>query len=494
MSEDKKDDKLNEEPTQNDFEGQTEDSLPDSDQLVDDNSKESDVPNTARDGDQSVDSEADSRLTDENAEKILLESYENDEAVNGEAVSSAAGAAAAVSTAKVKTGRPLAVFAVLLSLMALAGSSAAGWFYYQYQQAAEKDTTAKSNQVKSIADSVDDQFKVLKQLESTLVSTQQALAKQSDEQAMVVEQLSKQLSGLDAQAQSHARRLLAMTATTTDDWRVAEVDYLLRLANQRLMISSDAATALSLIDAADEILLELSDPRLLPAREAIADDRAALLLVADLDVDGIFLKLSAINKHLGSLPVVSAPTFDAAGFDQARAEPTESSAADVVPDDGGVAPFLQVIADVFTRGWHEIKSWMVINRSDATIKPLLPPEQQYYLRSNLRLMINQAQIALLEQRQVPYQDSLQNAIQWLLDYFPQGEDAVQNLIDELQLLVQVDINPDYPNLSNSLLQLKGFINSQFNTGSVTESQTTVDQESSADADADADADAEEEAA
>ena len=426
-----------------------------------------------------------------NPEEVLLESYGSDVDDSGNADDSSnaegssdgasgkansadvgagtdtsAGAAQPVAATAIKTGRPLALLALLMSLLALAASAAAGWLYFQYQQGSDKFAQAQSGQVDAIADSVDGQFEKIDALQRRLGVAEESLASETRERSVLAEGVTAQLSALEAKAQSHARRILAMTATTTDDWRVAEVDYLLRLANQRLMISSDSETALSLIETADGILLELADPRLTAAREAIADDRA-LLLVADLDVDGVFLALSAISKNINALPVVSAPTFETVRdkFGESEnadgdAESQTDASTDAADQDDAIPGFIKAIGSVFVRGWKEIQSWMIINRPDAAVKPLLPPEQQYYLRNNLRMLINQAQISLLEQRQAPYQDSLQNAIEWLVDYFPQSESAVQNLIAELEQLAALDIDPDYPDLSNSLLQIKGFINSQ----------------------------------
>ena len=47
-----------------------------------------------------------------------------------------------------------------------------------------------------------------------------------------------------------------------DDWLLAEAQYLLRMANQRLIMANDVGAAQALLGSADTILLELDDVRL----------------------------------------------------------------------------------------------------------------------------------------------------------------------------------------------------------------------------------------
>ena len=297
-----------------------------------------------------------------------------------------------------------------------------------------------------------------------------------------IQQLEKQLSYSKLQLDSHSRRLLSLTATTTDDWRVAEVEYLLRLANQRLMISSDVSTALDLVVAADKILLELADPRLVALRRSLAEDKAALGRVASLDIEGMFLTLAALAGSVDQLPVISVPAFqpnraETTNEDQGALASSEFSADAATSDDQAAADVdsksmlqsaLDGMSGILRKGWVEIRSWLVINRKDLDIKPLLPPEQQYYLRGNLQLLLNQAQVALLDKQEEPYRSSLGTAIDWLNAHFPANEPAISNVVAELENLAAQDISPALPDLSASLLAVKAFMNERFNQPAVRE--------------------------
>lgn len=368
-------------------------------------------------------------------------------------------------------GRGLAFFALLLSLLAVAGAGFLGWLFYEEQRQITLSAGTQAEQTESIASTVDKQFDELAALRAQIEKLEKSKASEAQKQRQQLEALSAKQQESSQIVDSHARRLLSLTATTTDDWRVAEVDYLLRLANQRLLISSDAQTAISLIEAADQILIELADPRLLEVRKSIAEDRAALNLIAGLDIDGMFLNLAAIANQIDSLPVVSAPKFQAQSL---RSDTDDAAASQALEDASGITAspanaehdttesVTSRIVAVFERGWLEIRSWFAINREGATIKPMLPPEQQYYLRANLKLLLNQAQIALLEKRPEPYRISLGTAIDWLRNYYPTEEPAIQATIEDLQTLAATDIAPELPDLSGSLLEIKSFINSRFN--------------------------------
>ena len=78
------------------------------------------------------------------------------------------------------------------------------------------------------------------------------------------------------------QRLLNMSTTNREDWLMAEAEYLLRLANQRVLIERSATSAVGLLESADAIMEQvaagLGDPELFAIRRAIAQDLAALRL------------------------------------------------------------------------------------------------------------------------------------------------------------------------------------------------------------------------
>ncbi len=348
------------------------------------------------------------------------------------------GADQAAAQATKSGGNGIAWLALLLALLAAAAAGYSAWTLLQ-----------QTEQLQTLSSTSDSHHQQSQNMQQAIQASDAKTAKALTQRDQKITRLSSALQEANAVVEGHSRRLLSLTATTTDDWRLAEVEYLLRLANQRILTSKDGETALNLLRAADQIILELGDPRLFKVRESIADDRASLSLVGQQDLDGIFLQLSSLSKLIDRLPLLVVPEFDSSKS-IADSEVTESTAP----------AWQQKFIAIGKSTWREVKSLLIIQGRDTDIKPLLPPEQQYYLRGNLRLLINQAQLALLDGRQVAYLDSLESAEQWLKDYFPNDEAATQTVIADIQQLQMIKVEVELPDVSNSLLAIKGFIADQ----------------------------------
>ena len=337
-----------------------------------------------------------------------------------------------------KKGAALSGITFIIALLAIVATAYIAWL--SFQQAEQLQTlTADSSRY----------YQQTQKLQQSLQSVQNESLTALMLRDQQREQLSSALQDANLIIDSHGRRLRSLTSTTTDDWRLAEVEYLLRLANQRILISKDSATALNLLATADQILLTLADPRFFDIRKAIAEDRAALLLVGQQDLDGVFLRLSALTQQLEKLPLIAMPAFESV-------DKVEIASV----DDSTVSVWQRKINAIGSATWQELKSLVVINQRNSDVKPLLPPDQQYYLRGNLQLMINQSQLALLDGRQAVYSDSLNRAERWLQDYFASDTDAIQSVIADIQQLQTIAVDVALPDIANSLLAVKQFLSEQ----------------------------------
>ena len=71
-------------------------------------------------------------------------------------------------------------------------------------------------------------------------------------------------------------------------------------------------------------------------------------------------------------------------------------------------------------------------RTDVEVqKPLLPPEQRYFLRENLRLMLYGAQNALLQGSVTTYQQNVKSAARWVREYFDTTTQVVSATLAEI---------------------------------------------------------------
>ena len=372
-------------------------------------------------------------IEDENKEKNKVAASKN---ISGRSASDATSKAGGKEVSKKSTA--LSITALLIALLAVAAAAYIAWLSFQ-----------QAEQLQSLTADSKSYYQQTQTLQRSLQGVQNESIAALTLRDRQRETLSLALQDANLIIDSHDRRLRSLTSTTTDDWRLAEVEYLLRLANQRILISKDSVTALGLLATADQILLTLADPRFFTIRKAIAEDRAALLLVGQQDLDGVFLRLSALTQQLDKLPLIAIPTFETI---------EEVEIKDI--DDSAVNIWRQKISDIGHSTWQELKGLVVINQRNANIKPLLPPDQQYYLRGNLQLMINQSQLALLDGRQAVYSDSLIRAESWLQEYFASDTDAIQSVIADLHQLKKIKVDAELPDITHSLLAVKQFLSEQ----------------------------------
>ncbi|WP_323845891.1 uroporphyrinogen-III C-methyltransferase [Microbulbifer magnicolonia] len=268
-----------------------------------------------------------------------------------------------------------------------------------------------------------------------------ALRNQLQLQDNAIAQLQQQLATLQRSVTAQGSRLSELGNVSRDDWQLAEADYLLRLANQRLMLESDSRAALGLLEEVDSILRRVDLPDLYGVRQQLARDITALKLVENIDREGLYLRLAALEEQL--LRVNIQPQFDLATRDPAQAEPAAQTAD----------------APVWKRSWENFTQFMrdSVRIRDGDIDPvLLSPQSEARFRQNLRLNIEQAQLALLRGDSSVYKDALNSARQLLLEYGIAGHQR-DVLLRELEELAAEPIEADLPSLTASQSALHDYI-------------------------------------
>jgi uroporphyrin-3 C-methyltransferase len=233
-------------------------------------------------------------------------------------------------------------------------------------------------------------------------------------------------------------QLRAQMGRSQDGWLLAEVEYLLRIANQRLQLQGDTGTALAALQAADERLHELSDPGYLAVREALAREIGQLRAVPAVDRGGLALKLASLEARVDALRPAGARYISAR---ERHGEARESLAA---------SDWREVPALV----WQAVRRLLVVRTHQEPATPMLPPEQEYFLDQNLRLTLEAARVALLQADAEQYRGSLETARRWLEQHYDREHPATASMSNELFHLLQQDIRPALPDISTSLRLLR----------------------------------------
>ncbi|MCE8026033.1 uroporphyrinogen-III C-methyltransferase [Billgrantia aerodenitrificans] len=226
------------------------------------------------------------------------------------------------------------------------------------------------------------------------------------------------------------------------EWLHAEAAYLLRLANQRLQLERDVEGAAALLRTADARLNEADNPALLSVRRAIAAELSVLDGVPRVDRSGLYLALNAQQQRLAQLPL-------SRELEEIPARPGIEEA----PTGGW--------QDQLSRFGQELRELVVIRHHDEALEALVTPEQESYLRQSARLILEQAQLALLKEEQELYEASLDKALAMIEGYYDTERNEVQAVIARLEELKGENIQPELPDISGSQQALAEFIERRF---------------------------------
>lgn len=355
----------------------------------------------------------------------------------------------------------------LVCLVLLAGLIALGlWSWQQWQtqqqlQQSLQHVTDMNNQLdQRLNQGRDSRSERLQSMENSLRDQQQRLNEQQ------------------RQIDHTASELLDAGNRTRTDWLLAEAEYLMRIANQRLQIEKDIRGALRALESADEVLRETDDVGVYPVREQLAREIMALRSVTDVDRTGLYLKLEAARDTVTQLT-------DRALIEQVP----ENSGADRQSDTVGTGEESSALSRAWKRVKTSLSNVVSIRRLDEPVKPLLSPDQSAWARLNLQLMIEQAELAVLRGHDNLYQQALDKALTSLNTWFDGSNNRVTALKDTLTTLKDREINPELPDISRSLTLLKGRIagrhaNTEATMGGGNDGSETGDQPSSDSGDGD----------
>jgi uroporphyrin-3 C-methyltransferase len=246
----------------------------------------------------------------------------------------------------------------------------------------------------------------------------------------------RQLKKSEATFNTAVQEISAKLGRTTVSWRLAEVEHLLTIANARLALDRDRRTALIALENADSKLQLIDDPGLLPVRKHIVADVMALNAIDEPDIAGMALTLGSLTEAVAHLPIL------------AKAPPGD---ANVEAEDDQPRTWRRMLH----AAWEDLKSLVRVRRHDQPVEPLLPPDQEWYLRQNLRLKLEQARLALLSRETVLFRQTLAESGRWLTAFFDPQTPAVASLSKTLDDLGRVELNPELPDISAALRELRG---------------------------------------
>ena len=325
----------------------------------------------------------------------------------------------------------VAVFALILIIGLGAGN------YWQYQ--AGQNLNQLVSQLSAQQSALDSQVADLNNGVNEIQEQQKSLGEKTEQneagQRTVLGTLDEMSEQIKSLATSKGKEPLF--------WRVSEVEYLLTVANHRLMLEGDVLTARTALQDADNRLRAIADPGLIPVREKISQEINQLNSVSLPDIPGLAAQLSGMIENVNQLPFVKKElALESESTPEAEREFT------------GVGNFLKTV-------WRDLVDGLFkVQRTDQAIEPLLPPEEKIYLVYNLELKLEQARIALLNRETTLFHTNLEDVRQSVATYFDRESASVTSLLQSVAELKQVELRPQLPDISASLRELRSWLQNQ----------------------------------
>lgn len=329
---------------------------------------------------------------------------------------------------------------MMVCIVLLAGAG----FYLLQQLREQQDQLSNQDELKII-----EITKQMNTYQSQLASIQARLATFDSEISGKETHLNKKL---DDFAKVHGEKLETIRAEllqeikylqrqlgkTRGDWLVADAEYLLSVANQRLYLVGDLNTTREALEAADQRLRESGDSSVFKVREQIAKELEAVQKVKLPDIVGLYATLQSLKEKISTLavflPYAGKKITDSSTIHDHK-NPTEER------------------HDVLSTIFGQLEGYVTLRHTDQPVTEILTPEQAHFIRDQLGVKLEMIKTALVQRNDALYRAVIADATDWLNDNFSQNEDS-KRFASELERLNAVKFRDQLPDISVSLKMLR----------------------------------------
>ncbi len=239
-----------------------------------------------------------------------------------------------------------------------------------------------------------------------------------------------------------AVKVVAARGGDVNAFALAEIDYLLRLADHALRHQQAVATAADALEIARTRLKRVDENVFLVIDRRLGEDIATLRGLQLPNYPALASKIRSLNQQIARLPL-QADTRLAdlkARFDPIT--PTEATAS------ADASWYEQLVGGA----WRNLSEVIVVRaaENDDRRPPLTSPEAQFFLFENIGLQLETMRLALLARDSETYAAAADQALEWLTRYFDRDNAQFSGVVADLQTLKGVQINPFIPDISPTL--------------------------------------------
>lgn len=323
------------------------------------------------------------------------------------------------STREPQTPRKAKNSGTVLGVVAIAIALAVGAGLYMYGKHQAQQQAAASEALAS----------QLSDLQQSAVSDNQSLVKQLATQTSALETARQQQAAMSQQLDELKQKIATISGSDAQTWMLAQADYLVKMAGRKLWSDQDVTTAAALLKSADASLADMNDPSLIDARRALTQDISTLSALSQVDYDGIILKLNQLSNDVDNLRIAD----------------NDSDNAPMDSDSGELSSSLREWRQNLVKSWHNfMDDFITIRRRDATAEPMMAPDQDIYLRENIRSRLLIAAQAVPRHQNEIYKQSIDTVSAWTRAWFDSNDASTKAFLSQLDELSQQSVSMDVP--------------------------------------------------
>ncbi|WP_054774891.1 uroporphyrinogen-III C-methyltransferase, partial [Methylogaea oryzae] len=358
--------------------------------------------------------------------------------------------AAKIKPVKTKPARRAWIGYVILLLVV--GIVVGGYFLMQQIRSTQEglggELSKEDREIAELNTQVADLQAVFKTLHGQMATLETRLSTEDNKVERVLgeqsAQFSEKLEQFRGEVRDDLQVLHRMLGKTRSDWLVADAEYLLGAALQRLHLVGDVKTAIAALEGADERLRESGEPAVFKVREQLANEIRILKSFTPPDLIGASSRLLALEAKVRELPLLlphAGKGVSSAGSpDGAHGAPKTAAPGE---------------ADSITDSlMGELGKYVSIRRLDKPVASVLTPEETLVLRQILLLKLETARMALVRGDDALYKASLETARLWLAENFDDGQAAVRSVDGDIRALMEQPIQVAYPEIGKALAMLR----------------------------------------
>ncbi|MDH3713349.1 MAG: uroporphyrinogen-III C-methyltransferase [Gammaproteobacteria bacterium] len=301
----------------------------------------------------------------------------------------------------------LAGVALFVALAALGG---AGWLYQQNNELA-----ARVGDVDRGAQSRYEQL-----------GSHEAIKGLDERTRLLAERVAARFAKIDESLQRADEALRNAAQEQIRDergWRLAEIDYVLRIGAHRLLLLQDIDGAIAALQTADRQLHQLGSPVFIPLRERLDADMRALRSVQRPDIPGVSIKIDGLMDVVYELP----PRTVTGDFQTAAAEVD-------APLDGV---------------WEFVSRFVTVKHNQ---EPVRTPPVNYAPENHARTLVatlRAAQTAALRADSGEYVRLMAVAAATLREHFDPQSHLVTDTLREVETLAGASLTAELPDITGS---------------------------------------------